>query len=195
VIHKKPNRSNFVFLISRVQGFESSKFLCLSPIIRGVLWGVDTNILNIRLWVVLRSLATCSNQLSSGFDIQDWLWLILLVTWWCLYRYEYIVWYLCICIGIGIGQIISLSNSHSLLIHHPSSFNLYDSPPSITLRPPPSILHPSPFILHSYKRNRCLTLKKPFLLLLFFIPTVCGRQFIASKIGSDCVRKPDPVWI
>jgi hypothetical protein len=48
VILKKPNRSNVVFLISWVQVIRSSKFLCPSPIIRGVLWGVDTNILKIR---------------------------------------------------------------------------------------------------------------------------------------------------
>ena len=30
------------------QVLESSKFLCLSPIIRGILWGVDTKILKIQ---------------------------------------------------------------------------------------------------------------------------------------------------
>jgi hypothetical protein len=37
VAQKKANRSYFVFLISHSQILESSKFLCLSPIIRGVL--------------------------------------------------------------------------------------------------------------------------------------------------------------
>ena len=45
---KKNNRSNFGFLISIVKVIGSSKFLCPSPIIRGVLWGVDTKILKIR---------------------------------------------------------------------------------------------------------------------------------------------------
>jgi hypothetical protein len=47
-LKKKPNRSNFVFLISRAQVIRSSKCWCLPPIIRGVLWGVDTNILKIQ---------------------------------------------------------------------------------------------------------------------------------------------------
>ena len=34
---KKPNRSNFIFHISQVRVIGSSKFLCLSPIIRGLL--------------------------------------------------------------------------------------------------------------------------------------------------------------
>ena len=38
-VQKKPNGSDFVFLISRPQVLGSSKFLCLSPIIRRVLWG------------------------------------------------------------------------------------------------------------------------------------------------------------
>ena len=33
VVQKKPNRLNFVFLISQVQVIESSKFWCLPPII------------------------------------------------------------------------------------------------------------------------------------------------------------------
>jgi hypothetical protein len=37
-----------VFLIPQVQVIGSSTFLCLSPIISGVLWGVDSNILKIR---------------------------------------------------------------------------------------------------------------------------------------------------
>ena len=39
---------NLVYLISRAQVLKSSKFLCLFPIIRGVLWGVDIKILKIR---------------------------------------------------------------------------------------------------------------------------------------------------
>jgi hypothetical protein len=47
-IQNKPNRSNLVFLISRIQVIISSKLLCLSPIIREVLWVVDTKIVKIR---------------------------------------------------------------------------------------------------------------------------------------------------
>jgi hypothetical protein len=47
-VKKNLTKWNFVFLISQVQVIGSSKFLCISPIIRGVLRGVDTKILKIR---------------------------------------------------------------------------------------------------------------------------------------------------
>ena len=40
-VKKEPNRLHFVFLISRPQVLGSSKFLCLSPIKSGELWGVE----------------------------------------------------------------------------------------------------------------------------------------------------------
>ena len=38
---------DFVLLLSQPESIGSSKFLCLPPIIRGILWGVDTRILKI----------------------------------------------------------------------------------------------------------------------------------------------------
>ena len=51
-IKKKPNRPNFVFLISLLENIQSLKFLCLPPIIMGVYCGEDTKILMIQFFLV-----------------------------------------------------------------------------------------------------------------------------------------------
>ena len=64
---------DFVLILSQPESMGSSKFLCLPPIIRRVLWGADTRILKIRCF--LAQIEATQNHARDVFSVSPFIYL------------------------------------------------------------------------------------------------------------------------
>ena len=65
---------DFVLLLYQSESIGSSKFLCQPPIIRGVLWGVDTRIVKIRCF--LAEIEAKQNHAGDVFAVSPFMLLV-----------------------------------------------------------------------------------------------------------------------